>query len=73
MQRSIRTWPPWRKFRPGVWHNDEGKEWHIFLSGEQAYTERRTIEVDAHICEETGRIVGFDVWDSTLAVDKPPP
>lgn len=64
--RGMRTWWPWKKFRPSVWHNDDGKEWEIYLTDERSHTVRRTIAVDCHIGMESGDIVGFDVWDETL-------
>lgn len=33
---------------------------------ERSFTERRTIDVDCHIGQESGDIVGFNVRDETL-------
>lgn len=66
MLRAIRRRWPWRKFRPSVWHNDDGKEWQIYFADERAFTERRTISVDCHIGMDSGTIVGFDVYDEIL-------
>jgi hypothetical protein len=70
-KRLSRTgFPPWKKWRPNVRHCDHLKEWQVYLSDEMAYSERRTIEVDAMISDRTGDIVGFDVPDSALAAPK---
>ena len=66
LDRAMRTRPPWWKFRPCVWHNDDGDHWHVMLTDERAYTKSRTIKLDCHIGMESGNIVGFNVWDETL-------
>lgn len=68
--RTIRTQWPWRKFRPSIWHNDDGKQWHICFTDEQDFTERRSLTVDCHIGMESGDIVGFVVWDEVLRATK---
>lgn len=64
--RGMRTRWPWRKFRPSVWRNDDGRQWHVYLADEQSFTERRHIVLECAIGMESGDIVGFIVWDSTL-------
>lgn len=64
--KGRRTWWPWKKFRPNAWHNDVGEQWEVYFTDERAYTERRTIDLDVHIGNESGDIVGFDVYDKTL-------
>ena len=62
-----RTKSPWWKWQPNASHNEHGKMWHVWLDDEPAYTEaRRTITVDVHVGLDSGRIVGFDVWDEDL-------
>ena len=68
VQRGIRTRLPWWKFRPVVFRNNEGSMWHIYLTEERSYTKRGMIEVDIHIGQDSGDIVGFNVWDETLRV-----
>ena len=64
---ASRTQLPWWTFRPYAYHNEDGNMWHVCLTGEQTYTKpRQMLEVDLHISEEDGTIVGFDVWDETL-------
>ena len=70
LRRGMRTRWPWKKFRPSVWHNDDGDEWHVYLTDEQSYTEPRTISLDCHVGMESGNIVGFDVWDERLLAVK---
>lgn len=57
---------PWRKFVPNVWHNDDCREWQIYLADEPTYTRRQAMELEVHVSQETGRIVGFDIWDEHL-------
>ncbi len=70
LQRGLRTRWPWKKFRPAVWHNDEGKEWHVYFTDEVSYIKTRDIRVDCQIGMVSGNIVGFDVWDETLRAAK---
>ncbi len=70
MSRMLRTWWPWRKFRPSVWHNDDGAMWHIYLTDERTFSRLQTIKVDCQIGMESGNIVGFNVWDETLQAVK---
>jgi hypothetical protein len=57
---------PWKKFRPSVWHNDDGDQWEIYLADERSFTRPQTIQVDCQIGMESGNIVGFVVYDETL-------
>jgi hypothetical protein len=68
--KTERTWWPWKKCQPSVWHNDDGNQWHIYLTDEQSYTEPRTVRLDCHIGMESGSIVGFNVWDEVLRAAK---
>ena len=52
-----------------MYYNDDGSEWQIYFTDEEAYTERRTIDVECHIGMESGDIVGLNVWDKTLLFD----
>lgn len=70
LDRRMRCRWPWKKFNPSVYHNDDGNEWHVYLSGERSYTRaRQALKVDLHIGMETGQIVGFDVWDENLRIE----
>ncbi len=64
--KGRRTWWPWKKFRPSAWHNDAGQQWEVYFTDERACTELRTIELEVHVGNESGDIVGFDVYDQTL-------
>jgi len=67
MKRLKRTWWPWRKFSPYVWHNDDGRFWEIYLSDEQDYTDTGwTVRVDLCIGMDTGKIVGMKISDHVL-------
>jgi hypothetical protein len=57
---------PWWKFKPSMYHNDDGKEWEIWFEHEQGYTEKRTIQVEAVIGMDTGNIVGITIFDEVL-------
>lgn len=61
--RVMRTTWPWRKFIANAWHNDTGKMWQVHLTEESYCVKRMTIEVEAYIGQETGEIVGFNLWD----------
>ena len=66
-----RCWYPWKKFKPSVYRNDDGKMWQIWFSEEEAYTERCFVDVECHIGMESGKIVGFDIWDEMLVKFSP--
>jgi len=67
LTKSERIRPPWWQFRPNVWHNDDGRMWHVWLDNESAYTKsEQDLRVELHVGQETGRIVGFNVWDENL-------
>jgi hypothetical protein len=70
MQQATRTWPPWRKFRPGMWHNDDSGMWHIYFTDEAAYSiPCQQLEVELHI-GESGEVVGINIWDACLDAKK---
>lgn len=65
--RTERTWWPWRKFRPSVWHNDDGRCWEVYLLDEQSHTVcKRVLMVDLHIGMDTGKVVGMDIYDCDI-------
>lgn len=66
MQRSNRKRWPWWTFKPHLYRNDDGNMWQVYLSDESTYTERRTLKLDVHISQDTGDIVGMNLWDETL-------
>lgn len=66
--RGQRCRSPWWKFRPSVFHNHDGKMWHIYLTDEESYTRSPDhLLVKLHIGGTSGNIVGFDVFDESLA------
>lgn len=70
--RAFRCRSPWWKFRPVVYHNDDGRMWHVYFTDERSYTDtRRRLSVQCHIGEESGDIVGFNVFDEALKSAKP--
>lgn len=74
LESRMRCRWPWRKFKPVTYHNDYGGMWHVWLSDERCYTEPpRTLKVDLHIGFESGKVVGFDVWDEDLEAANPQP
>ncbi len=67
MKRDQRTRSPWQKFKPYIYHNNGGKFWEIRLANDQSYTITcKTLDVELHISEKTGKVVGFDVTDRSL-------
>ena len=66
LKQSDRKRWPWWTFKPCLRHNDDGNMWHVYFSDEDSYTARHTLPLDVHISRETGKIVGFNVWDETL-------
>lgn len=66
LQYAIRTMPPWRKFTPSVYRNEDGKSWEIWLENDNSYSEIRTIKCDAAISRDGGRIVGLTLFDEEL-------
>ena len=73
LTRSTRTWPPWWKFKPIAYRNDDGKMWQIWLKDEVAFTRsRQMLNVELQIGQESGEIVGLNIWDENLKVDHGP-
>ena len=64
--RMERTRRPWWKWKPGIWHNTDGRQWHVTFSDEQDYTICGTLKAELHIGQETGDIVGLTIFDETL-------
>ena len=64
--RAERTRPPWWKFKPNVWHNDHGRQWEVYFKDDMDFCRIQTMQVDAHISQETGEIVGLTIYDETL-------
>lgn len=60
---------PWWKFKPNVYHSDDGKQWRVSFKGEDSYTRTMQLQVEARIDRETEEIVGLTIWDEIL---KPP-
>lgn len=69
VERGIRTRWPWRKFRPTVWHSDDGSFWEICFGGERAYTitgVRIPVNVNVQYSVDTGKVTGLKIYDSDL-------
>ena len=54
------------KFKPCVIRNDSGKMHHVYLSDEDAYVEKRNMDLDVYVSEKTGKIVGVKIFDESL-------
>lgn len=65
-RRLDRTRWPWQKFKPHVWYNDDGNQWHVYFTDERCYVESRELRVKAYIGDDTGDIVGLTIYDETL-------
>jgi hypothetical protein len=66
VQKGMRTRSPWWKFKPNVWHNRDGKQWHITFEDERNHTKEGSLKCRVHIGVESKRIVGLTVYDETL-------
>ena len=65
--RGTRTRRPWKRFRPNVWHNDDGNMWEVWLTDEESHAvSKQSMQVELHISMVTGKVTGFTVWDETL-------
>jgi len=63
---KILRWILW-KLQPSVWHNLDSNMWHVYFENERSYTvSRRTLSVELHIGQESGKIVGLNIFDETL-------
>ena len=67
--KDCRTRNPWWKFRPYIYRSKHGKMWQIYFKDEQCYskTVNITIRCDLTISQETGEVIGIDLWDEELA------
>lgn len=61
-----RTSWPWRTFKPYVWHNEDGKRWHVHFEADSDRVVHLRLPVNAHVSQETGMIVGLTIRDETL-------
>lgn len=67
LKKALRCRRPWWKFRPSVYHNDEGREWEVFLANEDTYTRRCCIpDCEVAISRETGHVIGVTLYDEIL-------
>ena len=61
-----RRWP-WKKFKPLASHCDVAERWHVYLKDEPSVTVgRHMLVVYLRVGEDSGEVVGFDVYDSQL-------
>ena len=68
----IREWrlqPPWQRFKPYIYHNEEGSQWEVRWKDSQTFTRLQDLRVEAHVDTETGEIVGVTLWDEVLRAD----
>lgn len=65
--RSNRTRWPWKKFRPSVWYNEDGRQWEIYFTNERSYAVlNNQLSVELHVGMETGRVTGLTIWEEFL-------
>lgn len=65
LRRDLRCRFP-RKFKPCLWHNEEGKQWEIVFTQESPVSQQMRLQVTADIGQDSGNIVGLTIWDETL-------
>ena len=64
---GMRTMP--LTFKPSVYYNEHGRMWSVCLANEPFYVRpHQTLTVETWVSDETGEIIGFDVWDKNLRV-----
>lgn len=68
---TMKTWNPWRRFKPSLYHNDDLREWQVWFEDDLPYCCRETMSLEVFRSDRTGRIVGLKVWDELLAPKKP--
>ena len=61
-----RTRPPWWRFKPFLYRNEEGGMWEIYLSESESYVKSGMLEVELMCSQETGEVVGLNIWDERL-------
>ena len=67
LQRSIRTRKPWWKFKPTAYHNHDGQQWDVWFEDEEyVCVGSQHLRAQVHIGQESGRVVGLVIYDSTL-------
>ena len=66
LKRTERTWAPWWKFKPYLYHSEEQREWHIAFANDMDYWETCTLTIEVGRSQETGRIVGMVLPDRVL-------
>lgn len=66
LNRAARLRPPWWKFSPGAWHNDDNKQWEIWFDNESYHSEKGTLTCWVSIGRESGNIVGLTINDKSL-------
>ena len=69
--RISRTVPP-RRWKPHVFRNDDGHMWQVLLKNQATYTTQKTMKLDVHVSQETGEIVGLNLWDELLKTGSRP-
>ena len=66
----IRKRWPWKKWKPGCFYNEDGKQWEIYMVNEDYYVRAASIKADLHISIDSKKIVGLTIWDSELELKK---
>ena len=62
-----RTSWPWRRFKPNVFHNDDGHQWEIYLTDQGSYTVSGVpLRADVMFDHDTNAVVGMTIYDETL-------
>jgi hypothetical protein len=64
-----RTRCPWKKFKPYMYHSDNGEHWDVWFNDAMCYTKRVSLPVEIDVCNETGQIVGLTIFDEVVKQD----
>lgn len=74
MRRMIRLHRPWWKFRPYVWHSDDGNQWEVCFSGDNDYCiGHEMLKVRVSVSRDTGQVVSLRIYDEELKKLSRPP
>jgi len=65
--RGMRLRRPWWRFKPNIRHNDGMSEWQVWLKDTPCYSEVVMMPMDISRCQDTGEIVGIDLWDVVIS------
>jgi hypothetical protein len=70
--KAKRTWKPWAKFIPHVYHCDYTGDRRIYLADERSYTTRMTLDLSVMVGADSGNIVGLTIRADQMDLTTPP-